>query len=113
MKEHKFCRLNNPEKINKAYVAGPPELDVHRCVRVHHGDPYTKLGPIKVEVVHHSPVFYILHELFTEEDMEHLISWAKPRLSSKREIRLAEDRGKTPRNEWRTRKGGHFFIIWH
>ena len=113
MKEHKVCRLKNPEKINKVYVAGPPELDVHRCVRVHHGDPYTKLGPFKVEVVHHSPVFYILHELFTEEDMEHLISWAKPRLSSKREIRLAEDRGKTPRNEWRTRKGGHFFIIWH
>ena len=74
-------------------MAGPPELDTHQCLRVHHGDPYTKLGPFKVEVVHHNPVFYILHELFTEEDMEHLISWAKPRLSSKREIRLAEDTG--------------------
>ena len=25
-----------------------PELDSHRCVLVHHGDPFTKLGPFKV-----------------------------------------------------------------
>ena len=56
-------------------------------------------------MVHHNPVFYLLHELFTEEDMAHLVTWATPRLSTKREIVLAEDRGKKRKNDWLTRKG--------
>ena len=58
-----------------------------------------------LQVVHHNPVFYLLHELFTEEDMQHLVTWATPRLSTKREIVLAEDRGKKRKNDWLTRKG--------
>ena len=42
--------MKNPETINKVYVRGPPEPAIHRCVRLHHGDPYTKLGPFKLEV---------------------------------------------------------------
>ena len=45
-----ILRLKNPETINKVYVRGPPEPAIHRCVRLHHGDPYTKLGPFKLEV---------------------------------------------------------------
>ena len=46
----------------------------------------------------------IIHELFTEEDTAYLVDWATPRLSRTRQISLAEDDGKRPKNEWRTRK---------
>ena len=56
-----------------------------------------------VEVVNHSPFMMILHELLTEEDMEFLVTWARPRLSRERKITHPEDRGRRPKNEWRTR----------
>ena len=46
----------------------------------------------------------ITHELFTEEDTAYLVDWARPRLSRTRQISLAEDDGRRPKNEWRTRK---------
>ena len=46
----------------------------------------------------------IIHELFTKEDTTYLVDWARPRLSRTRQISLAEDDGRRPKNEWRTRK---------
>ena len=48
----------------------PVELNVHKCVRIHHQDPYTKLGPFKVEHINYQPFFMIIHELFTDEDSQ-------------------------------------------
>ena len=53
---------------------------------VHHKNPYTKLGPFKIEYVHHNPFFLIIHDLLTEEDMAYLKDWATPKLSTKRNI---------------------------
>ena len=29
-------RVQQPQALNKVYVPNPPEIDNHRCVRVHH-----------------------------------------------------------------------------
>ena len=84
-------------------VRSKSEGDIHRCRLVHHKDPYTKLGPFKLEIVHNNPFLMLIHELFTEEDRNYLVEWARPRLSRKREITLAEDRVKN-KNAWMSRK---------
>ena len=85
-----------------------PEPDSHRCVLVHHGDPFTKLGPFKVEIAYHSPFMMIIHSLFTEEDTDYLVDFATPRLSRTRQIKLKEDNGRRPKNEWMYRKTVEF-----
>ena len=81
-----------------------PEPDNHRCILLHHGDPFTKLGPFKVEIAYTSPFIMIIHSLFTEEDMDYLVEYSKPRLSRRRQIDRPEDDGwSRPKNEWKTR----------
>ena len=75
-----------PETINNVQVPYPSEISNHKCVMVHHKNPYTKLGPFKIEYLHHNPFFLIIHDLLTEEDMAYLKDWATPRLSRKRYI---------------------------
>ena len=85
-------RLKNYEMMDgRLHMKGVSDLTLQKCQLVHHGNPYTKLGPFKTEIVHNSPVFVIFHELFTDEDIEYLINWATPRLSTEREIRLQEN----------------------
>ena len=80
------------------------EIENHKCILVHHRDPFTQLGPFKIELAYHSPVIMIIHELFTEEDTDFLVDWATPRLSRTRQINLEEDNGRRPKNEWMYRK---------
>ena len=82
------ARIKEPETLNKnpPVVPNPAEINNHRCVLVHHKDPFTKLGPFKIEYVHHNPFFLIIHELLTEEDMDYIRIWATPRLSRERKI---------------------------
>ena len=75
----------------------------HKCRHIHHKDPYSKLGPFKLEIVHHEPFIMIIHELFTDEDTNIFVNWARPRLSRKRENVLEEDQ-KKKKNEHLTRK---------
>ena len=76
---------------------------IHKCRQIHHNDPYSKLGPFKLEIVHHEPFIMIFHELFTDEDTNFFVDWARPRLSRKREDILEEDQ-KRKKNEHLTRK---------
>ena len=79
-------RISEPHKLDgDLNIPYDHEINNHRCVMVHHKDPYTKLGPFKIEYVHHNPFFLIIHDLLTEEDMDYLKDWATPRLSRKRE----------------------------
>ena len=82
------ARIKEPATLNKnpPVLPNPPEINNHRCVFAHHKDPFTKLGPFKIEYVHHNPFFLIIHELLTEEDMDYIKAWATPRLSGKRQI---------------------------
>ena len=85
------------------HVKGRTDLSLQKCQLVHHDNPYTKLGPFKTEIVHNSPVFVIFHELFTNDDIEYVINWATPRLSTERERRLQEDLN-IRKSDWKTWK---------
>ena len=104
-------RVNNHQMLTRKKSSVTPETENHKCILVHHGNPYSKLGPFKIEMAYNSPMFMIIHELFTEEDINYLVDWARPRLSRTRQIVLAEDNGRRPKNEWRTRKTVRRLII--
>ena len=55
------------------------------CNFVHHSDPYVMLGPFKMEFASRSPHIVLFHEIMTEEDINHFIEFATPRLSRTRE----------------------------
>ena len=97
-------RVKNHHMLTRKVSSVAPETDNHKCILVHHQDPFTKLGPFKIEMAYNSPMVMVIHELFTEEDMSYLVSWARPRLSRTRQITNLEDDGRRPKNEWRTRK---------
>ena len=82
-------RVKDHHTLHKMYVPNVPEKNIHRCVMVHHKNPFTKLGPFKIEYVHYNPFFLIIHDLLTEEDMNYLKDWATPRLSRKRQIEIS------------------------
>ena len=56
-----------------------------KCNFVHHSDPYVKLGPFKMEFASRSPHIVVFHEIMTEEDINHFVEFATPRLSRSRE----------------------------
>ena len=99
------------EKIIRRMDWKTPEIDNHKCILVHHRDPFTQLGPFKIELAYHNPVIMIIHELFTEEDTDYLVDWATPRLSRTRQIIQEEDDGRRPKNEWMYRKTVRMIII--
>ena len=78
-------RISEPQNLINMNVPYYHEINNHKCVMVHHNNPYTKLGPFKTEYVHHNPFFLLIHDLLTEEDMNYLKVWATPRLSRKRD----------------------------
>ena len=82
----------------------PEEPPRHKCVLIHNKDPFTKLGPFKVEFLHDVPFFMIIHELFTEEDIQFFIDWAKPKLSEKRIFNNKLDSEKPSKNAHLTQK---------
>ena len=55
-----------------------------RCKRVHHSDPYVMLGPFKIEIASTDPLIAVFHDILTEEDIEHFLELARPRLSRRR-----------------------------
>ena len=54
------------------------------CNLVQHSDPYVKLGPFKLEYASRSPHVVVLHDIMTEEDIQHFVQFASPRLSRDR-----------------------------
>ena len=102
-----ICRLTNhqlfTEKVIKP-LERTPEIGNHKCILVHQRDPFSQLGPFKIEVAYHNPSIVIIHELFTEEDTDYLVDFATPRLSRTRQIKHGEDDGWRPKNEWMYRK---------
>lgn len=55
-----------------------------RCHLTHHRDPYTRLGPFKVEYANQEPLTVVIHGIMEPEDTEHFVKWATPRLSRNR-----------------------------
>ena len=51
---------------------------------MHHGNPYIRLGPFKMEVLMTDPLRSVFHDILTEEEMAYFVSYATPRLSNTR-----------------------------
>ena len=56
---------------------------------VHHGDPYVRLGPFKMELLMTDPLRSVFHDILTEEEMAYLVSYATPRLSNTRIVPIS------------------------
>ena len=56
-----------------------------RCHLVHHSNPFLSIGPFHIEVKFYLPFRTILHDFFTEKEMNWLMDYSKPRLSASRE----------------------------
>lgn len=57
---------------------------VPKCHFVHHFDPYQKMGPFYLEVQLYRPLRSIIHDIFTEKEMNWMIEYSRPKLSSAR-----------------------------
>jgi len=73
-----FPRSSNQEK--------PAHQKRVQCHLLHHRDPFTRLGPFRLEVVSSkpNPHIVVLHGILEEEDVDHWVDWATPRLSRTR-----------------------------
>lgn len=56
-----------------------------KCHLLHHNDPFLKLAPFHLEIVSKSPYIVIFHGILSEEEIQYLIEYSKPRLSKNRE----------------------------
>ena len=99
-------RVKDNVALNKMYIPNVPEGNIHKCVMVHHKNPFTKLGPFKIEYVHYNPFFLIIHDLLTEEDMDYLKDWATPRLSRKRQIYEGVSEDQETKGKWVEEENG-------
>ena len=59
---------------------GPP-----KCHFVHHFTPLLKLGPFHLEVKLYYPFRTVVHDFFTEKEMDWMLEYSKPRLTASRE----------------------------
>ena len=55
-----------------------------KCRFVHHFDPFLKLGPFNLEVKLYYPFRTIVHDFFTEKEMNWMMEYSKPRLTAAR-----------------------------
>ena len=61
------------------------EQGPQRCYFLHHNDPYLRLGPFKMEKLLPSPFRMIFHDFLTEPEIQWLLDYSKPKLSTTRE----------------------------
>ena len=50
----------------------------HKCHHLHHFNPYSMLGPFKLEEASKKPYITIIHELMYDSEIEHFKAFAKP-----------------------------------
>lgn len=67
-------------------------LNTPKCHFVHHFNPYVKLGPFHIDVKHYWPFRTIIHDFFTEKEMDWMLAYSRPRLSTTREVRESTSR---------------------
>lgn len=79
----KFQRICNHQLIGEEVKA---ERRFHKCRFIHHSDPYVKLGPFKVEILLDKPMRTIFHDILTEDEMNFLVDYSKPKLSNVRQV---------------------------
>ena len=53
-----------------------------KCHFVHHYNPFLKLGPFHLDVMLYYPFRTVVHDFFTEAEMEWMMEYSKPRLTA-------------------------------
>ena len=66
-----------------------------RCHYVHHFVPYLKLGPFHLEVKMYIPFRTIVHDFFTEHEMNWMMDFSRPALTSSRINQVSSPSNKT------------------
>ena len=87
------CR--RPQRKSRVYWQGTGSISHIRCYMVSHFKPYLKLGPFRLEIKFVKPFRSVIHDFFSENEIEWIVNYSKPRLSSSREI-VPSDTGKLP-----------------
>ena len=55
-----------------------------KCHLVHHNNPFANLGPFHIEIKIYYPLRSIIHDFFTEKEMDWMLEYSKPRLTASR-----------------------------
>ena len=84
----------------RAYAGLRPPA--HKCHYLHHFKPHLRLGPFKIEVASADPYLIVVHDIFTEAEMDYIVRLARPNLSRMREM-PSENAGNA-RHEYRSGK---------
>ena len=56
-----------------------------KCHLIHHSNPFLRIGPFQMEVKFYFPFRTIIHAFFAEKELDWLMEYSRPRLSSSRE----------------------------
>ena len=89
----KKCR--RPSKEFKVDGEKTSNMSHATCFMVSHLEPYLKLGPFRLEVKFIPPFRSVIHDFFMENEIEWMVNYSKPRLSSTRVI-IPSNEGKLP-----------------
>ena len=75
---------------------------VKKCHYLHHFDPFLKIGPFHLEVMLYWPFRTVIHEFFTDYEMDWIKNYTRPKLSG---TRIVPDSSKaTTKSEIRSGK---------
>ncbi len=55
-----------------------------KCVLLHNGNPFLRLGPFKTELISKSPYIVVFRDFILEEERQFLLEYSRPRLSKRR-----------------------------
>lgn len=77
LREDSMYRTCNQELKGNFSLEEPP----HKCVLIHHLDPYLKLGPFKLEEYVHKPYRTVFRDFLSEKEIDHMITISVPNLS--------------------------------
>ncbi|TRY73565.1 hypothetical protein TCAL_06704 [Tigriopus californicus] len=67
-------------RLKRETLKNPP-----KCTLLHHNNPFLRLAPFPLEIVSTSPYIVIFHGILSEEEIQFLIEYSKPRLSINRD----------------------------
>ena len=73
-KSEMISNVNASKKIHRA----------PKCHLVQYGNPFLFLGPFHFEVIFYHPLRTLIHDFFTEEEMDWMMEYSKPQLTSMR-----------------------------
>ena len=88
IEEEYFRRICNGKIKGNGIARGEAELGhpnrVKKCHYVHHFEPYLNLGPFNLEVMMYWPFRTVIHDFFTDYEMDYIKNYTRPKLSSTR-----------------------------